>query len=434
MYLLYANNPFEPISYTTHRTDTTGIFAASNLDKLATTHLLRSEVKARQSHAGVGEIESDRHMGFRHQTSTDVYGRASHCIAATLPTAGWLTQPLLTSFKCSWESDGSNIPNGVKDTVLSGLDNLLDYATNVQKRVASQRISRGSATGDESAIAFLKVLVYLRKVFIEDSIYFQPKYSELPCYSGHQIFMNYSIQLIWKQYALEEERCIKMRAISFMENNGLPTPILLEINQVMQAAGMAASAAAKAAEVAQAAAERATLQNLKPKAIKYKQFPQNVETVRNSLIEYPLPPLEETIYNIKVFYDRWKTELKAQYLVHMQQNGGKCAWKMLYGDKHGAISKRYTSAASFLQFLDGLSSTEACRAIAIMEQFAAEHSIKHTNLVRVVFYHMVRPLTKCNPSDKVHVDRLYKSLTQASPPFRIMLVSTKQDHSKKTLQ
>lgn len=108
MYLLYASDPFTPMSYTTHNNDVTRTFDTSGVfGKRAKTHIYRTEVKARHSHAGVGELESDRHMGFRHQTSTDVYGRASHTISAILPTAGWDGRE---RFECSWESDGSTIP------------------------------------------------------------------------------------------------------------------------------------------------------------------------------------------------------------------------------------------------------------------------------------------------------------------------------------
>jgi hypothetical protein len=111
IYLLYASSPAEPMSYTTHNDDITSFLEASGVDgKLAKTHLYRTEVKARQSHAAVGELDSDRHMGFRHMTSTDVYGRASHCLSAAIPTARW---PDKDHFECSWESDGTAIPTEV---------------------------------------------------------------------------------------------------------------------------------------------------------------------------------------------------------------------------------------------------------------------------------------------------------------------------------
>lgn len=114
IYLLFGSSPYQPVSYTTHWSDTNSTFSASDLQKGAATHIYRSEVKARQSHAAVGELESDRHMGFRHQTSTDCYGRASHTMVPLLRTAGHLDEPVLSSFKCPWESDGSAIPNEVR--------------------------------------------------------------------------------------------------------------------------------------------------------------------------------------------------------------------------------------------------------------------------------------------------------------------------------
>jgi hypothetical protein len=125
IYLLYASSPTDPMSYTTHNDDITTFLEASGVDgKLAKTHLYRTEVKARQSHAAVGELDSDRHMGFRHMTSTDVYGRASHCLSAAIPTARW---PDKDHFECSWESDGTAIPAEVSISCYYLSSGLPDY-------------------------------------------------------------------------------------------------------------------------------------------------------------------------------------------------------------------------------------------------------------------------------------------------------------------
>lgn len=321
--------------------------------------------------------------------------------------------------------------------MLPGLHELLAYAEQVQAKVDEQRRGRGSATGDMSAVAFLKLLVYLRKVYIEDSVYFRPKYPNFPAYVGHHIFRNQQLQQAWEEYKVDETRGMRLREISFRQRATLPEPLLMQINQVVSAAGTAATAAAKAAEAAEAAATRASASAAaQVPAVAAGPGPlgpgaAEVPSGTRDFSNYPLPPLSATITDLRSFYTEWRDKIKPQYEAHMRYNKGKLAWTALYG-KSTAASKRYTDSASFFKFLDSLSANKALDALTIMEQYAIERGIKHSNMVKKVFYHMVRPGTECDSSTKSFAEELSARLRAAGLSHEV--IHTKQDHSKKLLK
>lgn len=299
----------------------------------------------------------------------------------------------------------------VLQNVLPGLDTLLIFAKNVQKKVEKRYgTSRNSPTGDASAISVLKLLIYLRKVFIEDSLYFLPKYPSLPAYSCHHIFKNQKIKQVYEIYKEAEERSIHIRESSYKQEMVVPDSLMEQVNQVVAAASKAAEAAITAV------------------ASTKQQSEEKCKVSKGDFSDYPLPPLSASINDIKIYYNEWRNNLKDKYDAHRLFNNGKLAWNAIYG-KSQAASKRYTDSADFFKFLDALNPNAVEQALNIIQGVSVKHSIKPSNMVKVVFYHMVRPNTECSSTIKEYTYELSNNLREAGLFYSTM--DTKQDHSKK---
>lgn len=322
----------------------------------------------------------------------------------------------------------------LKQCVLSGLDSQLAFAEEVQKLCKPLRIGRNSASGDESAVAVLKMAVYWRKVYIEDSVYFQPKYPQLPAYRCHPMFRNSRLRQLWQQYA-EAERCgVRLREISFKQTATLPESLLMQVNELKVAANNASIAAmAAASAAAAAAADAAAMRVSPPPAAAADKAAAAPSSSSSAAEEHPLPALDKTITNLVVYYRAWRNgSIKAKYEANMASNKGKPSWKLHYGDQADKMSKRYTQSAAFFSFLDslpveGAMGTEV--AMGLMTQFAQLHGVKHTNMVRVVFHHMIRGLTACDPKFKALCPQLREMLCDAG--FVVPVIETLQDQSKR---
>jgi hypothetical protein len=317
--------------------------------------------------------------------------------------------------------------------VLPGLDGLLAFAEEVQELCKPLRTGRNSASGDESAVAVLKMAVYWRKVYIEDSVYFQPKYPQLPAYRCHPMFRNSRLRQLWQQYA-EAERCgVRLREISFKQTATLPESLLMQVNELKVAANNASIAAMAAASAAAAAAADAAAARVSPPPAAGGAAVADAAAPSPSPAEdHPLPALDKTITNLVTYYRAWRGGIKAKYEANMASNKGKPSWKVHYGGEADKMSKRYTQSAAFFSFLDGLPVEGAMGtevAMGLMTQFAQLHRVKHTNMVRVVFHHMVRHLTECDPKAKALCSQLRQMLTDAG--FVVPVIKTLQDQSKR---
>lgn len=317
--------------------------------------------------------------------------------------------------------------------VLPALDGLLAFAEEVHQLCKPLRKGRNSASGDESAVAVLKMAVYWRKVYIEDSVYFQPMYPQLPAYRCHPMFRNTRLRQLWQKYA-EEERCgVRLREISFKQTATLPESLLMQVNELKVAANNASMAAMAAASAAAAAAADAAAARASPPPAADKAAADAAAAAADAAEEHPLPALDKTITNMVVYYRAWRNGgIKAKYEANMASNKGKPSWKVHYGGEADKMSKRYTQSAAFFSFLDslpveGAMGTEV--AMGLMVQFAELHGIKHTNMVRVVFHHMVRGLTSCSPDVKALCSQLREMLTDAG--FVVPVIETLQDQSKR---
>lgn len=106
-------------------------------------------------------------------------------------------------------------------------------------------------------------------------------------------------------------------------------------------------------------------------------------TIRNSL-----PPLPETVKDMREFYTEWTTTMKEQYDMHKKEYK-LFQWKKLFDD-YKVMGKRHHQMQDWLKLLDSYPD-KTNQLLTLFENFAAKHDISHTNLVKKVFYYMLRP-------------------------------------------
>jgi hypothetical protein len=354
-------------------------------------------VACRQKEAGVPHEETKVFMGFEHTTATDIYMRGSFHVAAMLPAVGWDNKD---SFFCWWESSGRNIPQPLLDAVIPGLDRLSNFAKYVQQKVG----------GDASAVAVCEVLKYLRGVYIEDAVYRQSKYPLFPAYQ-HVIFKFPPLYNIFIQYAVAERKAVYARQQQYMEKDAnihyklnfqaqamdSMSSKLLDLEVLLTSGGSSSGAAGGSSSGAAGGSSKGA-------------------GVGNSSGAaggnyYPLPALPDTIDDLFAFYTSWDSTWRGQINDHKAVFKAGCQWQQQFGEKPGkALGKRYHMYIDFLTFVDSFDKESVPQLLGDLVEFAQQHKLAFTKLVKKVFYHVARPHTRAEGDVEEHVEVLQQFL------------------------
>lgn len=129
----------------------------------------------------------------------------------------------------------------------------------------------------------------------------------------------------------------------------------------------------------------------------------------------PLPVFPVKIYNIEVFYMDWVKSKKHIFEAHTGKYG-RPKWQLVWDKANSSVQKqRYDAVKPFLTYMDsvafqpaaataaaagGASSSgsvvlSATKAVGVLRAFAAEHELSDDDVVRSVFYYMVKFEGKC---------------------------------------
>lgn len=389
VYLLHGDDTSKPLSYSRHNNDVHDIFQASGISKVATTHVHRTDLICRQTESGVPHIESRIHQGFEHTTSTDIYLRGGFNVSAMLPAVGWESHK---SYYCWWESDGKDIPDDLRCTIFPQLD-------------AISRLAERST--DVSAKEVCKLLHYLRKVYIEDAVYRQPKYPEFPAYQ-HPIFLNGTFKNIIVEYSTQESKRVLSREEDFKRKDA---DILTKISN-----------------------QEENIQTLSNhiKLLLGTQLNSDKLHVTRCVEEphLPLPSMPQIVVDIRSLYDMYVDTWKQLFKNHTDYYQ-KCMWTKCFNKQDAAVSsKRWHMYKDFLYFMDTLDPNDKIIAFTVLESFAQKNNLDHNKLIKKVFYHCVRPNTIPDKEINNLPDLLYQELTTNG--IVLVQIDTKQDHSKKS--
>lgn len=355
MHLVFGADIYTPVSTTTHNTDITKLLNAGDIaGKKAKTHLGRNTVLCNETESGVNHSDVRGHMGLEHTTATDVYLRGSYWTRPMLAAAGWTD---LNKFNCWWESTEGCIPCVIKDMVFRELDDLQQYAEQVNRRCG----------GDYSAVEFCKVLVYLRRVFLEDAVVKRERLTGFPPYS-HPVFN----AQIWNQYEEEERQRTDERMQAW---NSKDADVNIRLDQL------------KEIQEAGARRQEQALNDL------IATFGKRVDisAPKETLFVAQLPTFPDKILDMTTFYTGWIEHDSQLLQSHLDQNGGRIAWTKVWAKAEGKTQAiRYQRYQDWLNYLDNMESQTAQAALNVMVGFAKRESITHNVLVKQVFYYAVR--------------------------------------------
>jgi len=186
------------ISGSTHTKLTHAAFDSADIcGKRSVTHIHRPTALGGLLEGGVVSTDAALYQGWVHGVWADTYAKASFKTLPMLKAHGW--DASIDKWECWWEgATDANIPKILLEAVLPGLDDL--------KKLADKRWAKYH--DDRSAVEFIRVLLCLRRVFIEDSAVHQPRYPLFPAYA-HPIWKDARIRKTWEEYCSQETaRCV----------------------------------------------------------------------------------------------------------------------------------------------------------------------------------------------------------------------------------
>lgn len=394
MYLVYGDDPFSPLSYSTHYDDSKSLFSAAGIEnKKAVTSLHRNDLACRQSEAGVAHLEVRIHQGWEHSTDTDVYLRGALHSTPMLTAVGWKG---VDSYFCWYESKREDIPKVLLDNIIPGVNELLAYAKAVNSKCG----------GDRSAVEFLKVLQRSQQLFCEASVQLYHKYPSFPAFREHRVFNSPGLKAVWSQYAAAERQRVEQRASDYSQKDA---NVMYQLSELRSSHASAMDEVKQQLQQVTDIVKQSVSGNLSAATPSVSPSRDPVLSPQRQYL--PLPPIPESVSNMSSFYAAWVSGMKEQIDAHIKQHN-RCYWSEVFGLQLAKImKKRYHKIAPWVEFLDGVS--ESAAVISVMEAFAKEHKIKHSKLVKTIFYHMRRPETMCSYNERQLCNLLKAALESA---------------------
>ena len=349
-HMVFITDPLAPICYDTHNKDVKRIRDQADITgKRATTHFDRSNKASDAIENSVNTRDIESAVGW-HLTSEGqkTYLTGALVTSFVLSAAKWKDAD---SFLCSWESDGTDIPDRLLSKVFTGL---YDIITNINKLQKKHDL--------ESEKNTCEVFTYLRKVFLEDAVYLIDLYPDWPVYRHHPVFKD----PLWTVYKAAETERVAERHKRFM-------------------------AATTIGQIESLIRPRAPK---KPNAIATTTFTdEEIQAAADSLAtdEYKTMPFVLEPTDILAGYTQYTT-------VWMKQP--RLNWKEWFGPNAKVNSSRYNKVVDMYKYIDHNTSTSPATAesvVARLVKVAADLKVTQACLVKNIFYFYKHP-----PSPTAH--------------------------------
>lgn len=294
------------------------------------------------------------------------------------------------------------------------------------------QVNRITNGGDASAVEVLRLIIHLRKVFLEDAVYRREKYPEFPAYK-HKVFNS----PLWSTYATEEKKRVEAREQEWKQKDA---DLLFKVNELQQGQVDTATTLQGLHEKLEHIVQNGI--SISSSTGANEQSPPGPSSSGPSSSDpslgqhlLPLPPLPKVIADIREFYITWHNNCRHQYIAHKEKHR-MFKWKDVYGKNFQVYKQRYYKAESFLAFLDELDtpvdpvSDEAATAgpsladdvgfskavddaLSVMEEFIEENSISPASLVTYVFRRMAKSDIVVNNNIRLYADALRGKLVAA---------------------
>ena len=315
------------------------------------------------------------------------------------------------------------------------------------------QVNRLTNGGDASAVEVLRLVIHLRKVFLEDAIYRREKYPEFPAYK-HKVFNS----PLWSSYVTDEKKRVAAREQEWKQKDA---DLLFKVNELQQGQVDTATALQGLHDKLEHIAQNGiTLSSSGAN----EQSPNTSSGPSSGAIPeegkqdiLPLPPLPKVIGDIREFYITWHNTCRHQYVAHKEKHR-MFKWKDIYGKDFQVYKQRYYKAESFLAFLDELDDTSESSsgtsshpvqaagpsvsddvgfskavddALSVMEEFIEENDISPASLVTYVFRKMVKVDIVVDNNIRLYADALRGKLVAAG--FDVVVKETSSEGRKRKL-
>jgi len=359
--LLAGRSKVAPISSSQHRSLTKAGFACGDIDgKKCVTHIFRPTVLGKLLEGGVSSTDSALYQGWVHGVWADTYAKGAFKTKPMLCANGW--DPKLNRFFCWWEGRYEDVPHTLASQVFPGLDEL---RTICEAAYSDHQI-------DKSALEFVKLLQYLRKVFIEDSILHYSSYKDFPAYQ-HSIFKTHH-HLEWLAYKCTEEQRIQSRENKWKVKQDNPAVVSFIEEQAQKNAEFQQSLVDIISHHVQSAA--------KISAAKANKNNTLVETV-------PIIP-DVHPQSLLITYKSWtESSLKDYVQIH-----GKILWSKAFAENKVTIMKnRFHKIKPFWLYIDQCveSGMDAAHACMILDDIRKKYKVDVSVFVKQCIYHIFYP-------------------------------------------
>ena len=292
------------------------------------------------------------------------------------------------------------------------------------------QVNRVTNGGDASAVEVLKLVIHLRKVFLEDAVYRREKYPDFPAYK-HKVFSS----PLWSTYATEEKKRVEAREQEWKQKDA---DLLFKVNELQQGQVDTATALQglheKLEHIVQNGISVSTSTGANEQSPPGSSSGQSSVTADDVL---PLPPLPKVIADIREFYITWHNNCRHQYVVHKEKHR-MFKWKDVYGKHFQIYKQRYYKAESFLTFLDELDDAveetpapvqakatgpnmsddvgfgkAVNDALCVMEEFIEENNVSAASMVTYVFRKMIKGDIVVDNNIRLYADALKGKLLAA---------------------
>lgn len=353
-----------PLSYTAHNITCHGALDAAEIyNKTASTHMARTTLACELMERGVEINDVGMYQGWFHNTAADSYLRASFKTTPMLISHGWQG---ISGYECWWEGDDAQIPKECLNEVFPGLDELV------------KRLDQSSYT-DHSLFQFLKCLVLLRKVFIQDAVYKRERYQSFPVYEKHPLFAK---QTPWLRCIHNEQRMIEQRQVDYVSESQR-----LVIDAVKSAISEGLG--------------------LNPLNGSVSSKPQDADWLNKPPDDNKIPDIKdpEDLYSC---YKYWTTTLRPYF-----ERTSRPPWSQQFGTSAQVMKQRYCRIRPYFLYLDKVSEPWAIReAIDKLEAIRKCHSVTPSSFVKQCFYCLTHKVTASKPPP-IHPSALRREMIES---------------------
>ena len=364
-------NYTQEISYDTHYHNFKDIMRQVDPHgkKLAALYLQRHTVAMTNIQSGLPTVEVAKHQEWSTNevsSAMNNYTKTSVKTKVVMKSHGWSNKDTYTCWRASGEGD---IPAALLAAVFPGLDDLLVLANDHYAKTST----------DLSAVEFLKLLSYLRNVFLEDAITMQKRFPDFPAFQ-HPVFDLPE----WAEWVSAEPSRITDRADAWHVSKENPESTRMFVEMQQQQRRMQETVAATHAMVESLKLGRSTTDptDAHDAAASSQQGTQGVPSIKQ-------------VTSIRGAYMEWDKNLRDYFKAH-----GKPEWSKTFKDGGSQKQKqRFAKIQCTCLYIDlvasqrrqhGVSSSDVIKQL---QQTAKDMGVDEPTFVNLWMYMFVQRTT-----------------------------------------